>query len=60
MKVDKNYTEFLNSLKQEIIRSRYQAARLANRKQLLLYFKTGKMLAGKVKSQKWEVRFWNK
>jgi len=53
MKVDKNYIEFLNSLKQEIISSRYQAARLANREQLLLYFKTGKMLAEKVKSQKW-------
>ena len=53
MKVDKNYIEFLNSLKQEIISSRYQAARLANREQLLLYLKTGKMLAEKVKSQKW-------
>jgi predicted nuclease of restriction endonuclease-like (RecB) superfamily len=53
MKPDKNYLEFIRSLKQEIISSRYQAARLANREQLLLYYKTGKMLSEKVKSQKW-------
>lgn len=53
MKPDKNYLEFIRSLKQEIINSRYQAARLANREQLLLYFKTGRMLSEKVKAQKW-------
>jgi len=53
MKPDKNYLEFIRSLKQEIINSRYQAARLANREQLLLYFKTGRMLSVKVKAQKW-------
>ena len=53
MTTDKNYLAFINSLKQEIIKSRYQAARLANREQLLLYFKTGRMLSEKVKAQKW-------
>lgn len=53
MKPDKNYLDFIRSLKQEIINSRYQAARLANREQLLLYFKTGRMLSEKVKAQKW-------
>jgi predicted nuclease of restriction endonuclease-like (RecB) superfamily len=31
----------------------YQAARLANREQLLLYFKTGKMLTQKIEAEKW-------
>ena len=53
MNPDKNYLDFILSLKQEIIKSRYQAARLANREQLLLYFKTGKMLSEKVKVKKW-------
>ena len=53
MKPDKNYLEFIRSLKQEIINSRYQAARLANREQLFLYYKTGRMLSEKVKAQKW-------
>ena len=53
MKSDKNYLEFIRTLKQEIISSRYQAARLANREQLSLYYKTGGMLSEKVKAQKW-------
>lgn len=53
MKPDKKYLEFIRSLKQEIINSRYQAARLANREQLSLYYKTGGMLSEKVKAQKW-------
>ena len=53
MKPDKSYLEFISSLKQEIVNSRYQAARLANREQLLLYIKTCKMLSEKVRGQKW-------
>ena len=53
MKPDKSYLELIRSLKQEIVNSRYQAARLANREQLLLYYKTGKILFEKVKAQKW-------
>lgn len=48
-----SYLQFINDLKKSIIQSRYQAARLANREQLLLYYKTGKMLSGKVAKEKW-------
>jgi len=40
-------------LKQNIIQSRYIATRLANKEQLLLYFKTGKMLSEKIAAEKW-------
>jgi predicted nuclease of restriction endonuclease-like (RecB) superfamily len=53
MKVDKNYVEFIQSIKRQIVQSRYAAARLANQEQLLLYFKTGKMISDKIKAQKW-------
>ena len=53
MKVDKNYVEFIQSIKTQIVQSRYAAARLANREQLLLYFRTGKMISDKIKAQKW-------
>ncbi len=53
MKIDKNYLEFIQSIKKQIVQSRYAAARLANREQLLLYFTTGKMISDKIKSQKW-------
>lgn len=53
MKIDKNYTEFIQSIKRQIVQSRYVAARLANREQLMLYFKTGLMISEKIKAQKW-------
>lgn len=53
MKTDRNYTVFIRSIKQQIIQSRYMAARLANREQLMLYFKTGLMISEKIKAQKW-------
>jgi len=53
MKVDKNYMEFIQSIKRQIVESRYAAARLANREQLMLYFKTGVMISEKIKAQKW-------
>ncbi len=53
MKIDKNYLELIQSIKKQIVQSRYAAARLANREQLLLYFKTGKIISDKIKSQKW-------
>lgn len=49
----KSYLQLINDLKKSIIQSRYHAARLANREQLLLYFKTGKMLSEKVAKEKW-------
>ena len=53
MKLDKGYIEFIQSIKRQIVQSRYVAARLANREQLMLYFKTGLMISEKIKAQKW-------
>ena len=55
MKPTKSYLQFVNDLKQTIAQSRYQAARLANRGQLLLYFQSGKMLSEKILAEKWGV-----
>jgi hypothetical protein len=38
--MDKGYVEFISDLKKNIVRSRYVAARLANKEQVMLYFKT--------------------
>ncbi|HMH22305.1 MAG TPA: DUF1016 N-terminal domain-containing protein [Puia sp.] len=51
--MDKQYVQFIADLKQNIVRSRYAGARLANKEQLMLYFKTGKMLVEKVDAEKW-------
>jgi predicted nuclease of restriction endonuclease-like (RecB) superfamily len=51
--MDKKYIDFITDLKQNIIQSRYIAARLANKEQLLLYFKNGKMLSEKIDAEKW-------
>lgn len=47
------YLKFITDLKKNILQSRYQAARLANKEQLLLYLRTGRMLSEKVKKEKW-------
>src|SRR5262249_23493149 len=51
--MNKQYIRLIADLKQSIIQSRYVAARLANKEQLLLYFRTGKMLAEKIAAEKW-------
>jgi predicted nuclease of restriction endonuclease-like (RecB) superfamily len=51
--MDKGYVEFISDLKKNIVQSRYVAARLINREQLLLYFKIGKMLAEKIDAADW-------
>ena len=53
MKIDKSYIVFIQSIKRQIVQSRYVAARLANREQLMLYFNTGLMISEKIKAQKW-------
>lgn len=50
---ENNYLTFISEVKQQILQSRYQAARLVNREQLLLYFVVGKRLAEKVDTEKW-------
>jgi predicted nuclease of restriction endonuclease-like (RecB) superfamily len=51
--MDKKYLAFINELKQNIVQSRYVAARLVNREQLLLYYQVGRNLSEKIKAEKW-------
>jgi len=51
--MDTEYIQFIADLKRNIVRSRYVAARLANKEQLLLYFKTGRMLSEKIAAKEW-------
>jgi predicted nuclease of restriction endonuclease-like (RecB) superfamily len=51
--MDKNYIKFVEELKQSIVNSRYVAAKLINREQLLLYYQIGRSLSGKIKNEKW-------
>lgn len=51
--MDKKYLVFINELKQSIVQSRYIAARLINREQLLLYYKVGRNLSEKIAAEKW-------
>lgn len=49
----RDYIDFIRTLKRNILQSRYIATRLANREQLLLYYKTGIMLTQKIEASKW-------
>jgi predicted nuclease of restriction endonuclease-like (RecB) superfamily len=51
--MEREYVEFISDLKKNIVQSRYAAVRLANKEQLVLYYKTGKLLAEKIAAQKW-------
>ncbi len=53
MAFDRSYLRFITELKQSIIRSRFHAASLANREQLLLYLYIGQKLSEKTQSEKW-------
>lgn len=53
MKPTKSYLQFIQELKKSISQSRYQAARLANKEQLVLYIRVGEMLNEKIKTEKW-------
>jgi len=46
--MNKQYIQLITDLRQNIIQSRYAAARLANKEQLLLYFRIGKILPEKI------------
>ena len=54
--MNKEYIRMIVDLKQSIIQSRYAASRLANKEQLLLYFKTGKVLSEKIAAEKWGLK----
>lgn len=51
--MNNSYLQFVQDLRQNIIQSRYIAARLANREQLVLYLKVGRMLSDKIAAEKW-------
>src|SRR5690242_10386650 len=54
--MERKYLQFIKDLKQNIIKSRYVAARLANKEELLLYFQTGKMLPDKFEKERWGMK----
>jgi len=47
------YVALIAEMKKSIVQSRYIAAKLANREQLTLYFRTGKLLSEKVAKERW-------
>ena len=53
MEANQHYTQLLQDLKFRISQSRYVAARLVNREQLLLYYYIGKLLCDKITEQNW-------
>ncbi len=53
METNQHYTQLLQDLKFRISQSRYIAARLVNREQLLLYYYIGKLLSDKITEQNW-------
>jgi predicted nuclease of restriction endonuclease-like (RecB) superfamily len=53
MQTNQHYTQLLQDLKFRIAQSRYIAARLVNREQLLLYYYIGKILKDKITEQSW-------
>lgn len=53
METSVSYKQFIKDIKQNIVRSRYLAARLANQEQLKLYFKLGQMLSEKSNAENW-------
>jgi predicted nuclease of restriction endonuclease-like (RecB) superfamily len=53
MPADNTYSQFIQQVKQQILESRYQAAKLVNKEMLLLYYNIGKMLHQKIEHAKW-------
>jgi predicted nuclease of restriction endonuclease-like (RecB) superfamily len=53
MQTNQHYTQLLQDLKVRISQSRFIAARIVNREQLLLYFNIGKLLYDKITEQNW-------
>lgn len=53
MATNKTYLQFVQQVKQQILQSRFQAAKLVNRELIILYYNIGKMLSEKVDIAKW-------
>ena len=56
----KDYIQFIFEIKQNILTSRYLAAKLANREQLLLYLRIGKMIHEKSEIAVWGAKILDK
>ena len=54
--MEKGYVALIAEMKKSIVQSRYVAAKLVNREQLILYLKIGGMLSEKIAAQKWGAR----
>ena len=50
------YIKFIKKLKQEIVSSRYDAAKLVNKELLILYYNVGKLLTEKTEQENWGAR----
>lgn len=53
MKPGKPYLQFVQTVKKQILQSRYQAAKLVNRELLLLYYSIGRSLHEKLTAASW-------
>lgn len=53
MPANNSYLQFVQEIKQQILESRYRAAKLVNKELLLLYYNIGKMLNQKIRQAKW-------
>lgn len=47
------HINFIKTLKQQILASRYKVAKIANAESLKLYFTIGKLIDDKIKKEKW-------
>jgi hypothetical protein len=56
MNSDKDYLKLIYDIRKAIINSRYQAMRVVNKEQLLLYLRTGKILSEKIDENKWGLK----
>jgi predicted nuclease of restriction endonuclease-like (RecB) superfamily len=48
-----SYIQLIKQLKEEILSSRYTAAKLVNKELVTLYFKIGSLLTAKIETEKW-------
>ena len=52
-----NYIQTIKYLKAEILHSRYNIAKVANKEILFLYYKIGNVISKRVANEKWEPFF---
>jgi predicted nuclease of restriction endonuclease-like (RecB) superfamily len=51
--IQESYIQTVKNLKEEILKSRYTIAKVANRELLFLYYKVGNVISEKVKNENW-------